>query len=110
MKIIAHFLISALAIWVADYLLSGVNISSVQTLVVLVIVFGIVNITIRPILKLITLPLTIITLGLFSVVLNAFLVLLVAKVVPGFTVDGFLTAVYFSIILSLVHLVLKPFE
>ncbi len=110
MKTIIHLLLSALAIFVTAYLLPGVSVDKWETYFILAIVLGAINIFIRPVLMLLTLPLSIITLGLFSVVINAFMVLLAAKIVPGFSVDGFLSALYFGVVLGLVSFVLKRFD
>ncbi len=109
MKIIVNLLVSVIAIFVAAYLLPGVHIASWQTYIILAVVLGAINIFIRPVLSLLTLPLSILTLGLFSVVLNALLILLASKIVPGFTIDSFLTAVLFGFVLGVVHFVLKMF-
>ncbi|MES2225211.1 MAG: phage holin family protein [Patescibacteria group bacterium] len=102
MKIFYHWLVSAIAIGIAAYILPGVTITIAGALV-LAVVLGIINIFIKPIVKLLTLPLTIITLGLFSLVINALLILLAGAVVPGFVVAGFWSAFLFAIILSLIN-------
>jgi putative membrane protein len=104
MKFIAHWIVSALAILVAAYLIPGVHVTILSALV-LAIVLGIINIFLKPIVNLITLPINILTLGLFSLVINALLILLAAHVVPNFTVDGFWPAFFFAIVLSLVNAV-----
>jgi len=98
---ILHLLFTVAAILIADYLLPGAT-STVMGAVVLAVVLGIINVFFRPILRLLTLPLNIVTLGLFSFVLNALLILLAAKIVPGFAIGGFWTALFFSVIVSLV--------
>lgn len=108
MKIVLRLLVLALGIWVADYLLSGVTVTGLTNLAVLTIVLAVVNTIVKPVLKLITLPLNIITLGLFSVVLNAILILLVANLVPGFYVSGFVSAIWFGVVVGLVSLLFKP--
>ncbi|CAN5697570.1 phage holin family protein [soil metagenome] len=102
MKLFLHWLISAIAIGIAAYVLPGVTVTPVGALV-LAIVLGIMNIFIKPIVKLLALPLTILTLGLFSLVINALFVLLAAVIVPGFGVAGFWSAFFFAIILSLIN-------
>lgn len=110
MKVLIHLLISAAAIFVAAYLLPGVEVMGAETYFILAIVLGVINTFIKPILTILTLPLTIITLGLFSVVLNAGLILLAAEVVPGFSVEGFFSAVLFGLVLGLVSSFLKLFD
>lgn len=102
MNLIVRILIQTVAVLIAAYILPGVEIDSFLTMLIVAIVLGIVNAFLKPILILLTLPITIITLGLFIFVINAFLVLLVSMVVPGFYVDGFLWALLFSVIVSLV--------
>jgi putative membrane protein len=97
-----HWIASTLAILIAAYIIPGVDVTLVGA-VVLAVVLGIINLFIKPILTILTLPLTIVTLGLFSLVLNAGLIMLAAYVVPGFIVTGFLPALLFSIVLSLIN-------
>jgi putative membrane protein len=103
MNILLHWIISALAILVAAYLIPGVTISFLGAFV-LAVVLGLINITLKPILTILTLPLTIITLGLFSLVVNALLILLAAAIVPGFAVAGFWWALLFALVLSFINL------
>lgn len=107
MEILIGWLVSTLAIIVTAYLLPGVHIESFVTALVAAVVLGIINSIIKPVLLLLTLPLNFLSLGLFTFVINAFLVMLATKFVPGFVVDGFLWALAFSIVLSLVNSVLN---
>lgn len=100
---IVHLLINAVAILVAAYLIPGVVVDNLVALIVLVIVLALINVFIKPIVTLLTLPINIVTLGLFSLVINALLVMLAGAIVPGFTVDGFWAAFFFAIVLSLVN-------
>ncbi len=102
MKIVMKLLVSSLAVFIAGSILPGVSVDSFVTAVLVAIVLGAVNMILRPILVILTLPITIITLGLFAFVINALLVLLVDYLVPGFRVDGFLTALLFSFVLSII--------
>lgn len=99
---IIHWIVSALAILVAAYLIPGVEVTFVGALVA-AIVLALINIFIKPLVVLLTLPINVLTLGLFSLVINALLVMLASMVVPGFSVDGFLAALLFSILLSLIN-------
>lgn len=110
MNIIIRLVISALAIFVTAYLLPGVNVEGWQTYFILAIVLGLINAILKPILVILTLPINIATLGLFTIVINALLIMLADKLVPAFTVDGFLWALVFGIVLSLVNFVLKRFD
>ncbi len=103
---ITHWLVSTIAILIAAYLLPGVEVTLVGALV-LAVVLAILNLFIKPILILLTLPINIVTLGLFSLVINALLVLLADKIVPGFAISGFWIAVLFSIVLSLINSVFR---
>lgn len=94
--------ITALGLWVASELLSGLSFDSTTKLIVAAIVLGVVNAFVRPLAFILTLPLTVLTLGLFLLVLNAAMVGLVAWLVPGFQVAGFWTAVGAALIVSLV--------
>jgi putative membrane protein len=109
MKIFIHLIVSVLAIVVATYIIPGVTITLVSA-IVLAIVLGIINVFIKPVIKFITFPITLITLGLFSLVINALFILLAAKIVPGFNVAGFWTAFWFSIALSLINAFFGLFE
>lgn len=100
--IFVNLIVSALAVIISAYILPGVKVDGFLTAVVVAIVLGVVNMFIRPVLLLLTLPLNILTLGLFTFVINAVLILLVTNIVPGFQVEGFLWALIFSLVLSLV--------
>ncbi len=107
MAILLNWLISALAILVAAYILPGVDVNNFLTALVLAIVLGLINALIRPLVLLITLPLNILTLGLFTFVVNALMILLAAQIVPGFSVNGFWWALLFSLVLSIINALLK---
>lgn len=106
-KIISNgvkWLLSALAIMVAAYLLPGVKIDGFFPAMVAAVVIGLINAFIKPILIILTLPINILTLGLFTLIINAFLVMLASALVPGFDVTGFGWAILFSIVLFFVNL------
>lgn len=102
MRLIFHWILAAVAIGIAAYLIKGVTVTLVGAFV-LAIVLGIIHTFIKPIVTLLTLPITILTLGLFSLIVNALFVLLASVIVPGFSVDGFWSALLFAIVLSLVN-------
>jgi len=106
MKLIFNWIISAVAILIAAYVLPGVHVNGVITALVLAIILGAINIFIRPILVVLTLPLTFFTFGLFLFVLNALLIMLAAAIVPGFAVNNFWWALLFAIVLALITSVL----
>jgi len=110
MNLVINWLISGLAIVITAYLLPGVHLSGFKAALLTALALGLINAFIKPVLSLLTLPLTIMTLGLFSLVLNALLIMLIAKFVPGFQVQGFLWAVAFSIILTIPNWVLSIFK
>ena len=110
MSIIINWLISSFAIVITAYLLPGIHLSGFKAALLTAVVLGLINAVIKPVLKLLTLPLTIMTLGLFSLVLNALLIMLTARLVPGFQVQGFLWALAFSLVLALVNWVLSIFK
>lgn len=111
----SYILIRTLAILVTSYLTQvGVPIVfSLQTgwiALLTAFVLAIINVTIKPIIVLATLPVNLITLGLFSFVINGFMILLASYIVPGFTIPSLLMAIWFAIVLSLVNWVLHIFE
>jgi putative membrane protein len=95
-------LISALGLWVASALLPGVSSGGVLPILGAGLLLGLVNAIVRPVIVILTLPITIVTLGLFLLVINALMVLLVGKIMGGFSVDGFTAAVLTAIIVSVV--------
>lgn len=107
MRVLIQWLVSALAIGITAYLLPGVRVAGILPALVTALVLGLVNIFIRPLLILLTLPLNVLTLGLFTLIINALLVLLVAAVVPGFSVRGFLWALLFGLVLAVVNFLLN---
>ncbi|MCU0395286.1 MAG: phage holin family protein [Chitinophagaceae bacterium] len=101
--IVARILISAVVILFLGWLLPGVEVASSWKAVVAALVLSLINAFIRPVLLLLTLPVTVVTLGLFLFVLNALMVLLASKWVEGFQVDGFWWALVFSFLLSILN-------
>lgn len=109
MNLLIRLVISTLAILVASNVLDGVYVADLTTALIVAVVLGILNTLIKPILVLLTLPITIVTLGLFYLVINVLMVYLAANLVGGFSVDSFLSALFFSLIVSLVSSVLGLF-
>jgi putative membrane protein len=101
-RFLIHWLVVALALWVTAYILPGVHIDSTQALAIAAVVLGLVNALIRPILTILTLPITILTLGLFYLLVNGFTFLLASKVVPGFAVSSYWWAVLGALVVSIV--------
>jgi len=110
MQAIINLVLSALAVIISAYILPGVKVDNFLTAIVVAIVLGIINAIIKPILVILTLPINIVTLGLFTFVINGIVILLVSAIVPGFRVDGFVWAILFSLVLSIVNGVLSLFE
>ena len=102
MKTIINLLITAAVAFGLTYILSGVHIEGFGTAIVFALVLGLLNFFVKPILKILGLPLTIITLGLFSLVINAAIILIADYFITDMVVDGFWWALIFSIALSLV--------
>lgn len=94
--------ISALGLWVASEIFEGLHFDSAAKLLVSAVLLGIVNAVVRPLVFILTLPITVLTLGFFLLVLNAAMVALVAWIVPGFEISGFWTAVGAALVVSLV--------
>ena len=106
MGILVNWFVMTLAILITAYLLPGVSIRGAGAAVVAALVLGLINAILRPVLIVLTLPLTILTLGLFIFVLNALLVLLTSSLVPGFEVRSFWWALMFSLVFSVVSFML----
>jgi putative membrane protein len=100
------WLIMAVSIIISSYIIPGVKVNGFFSALWVAFFLGIVNVLIRPILILITLPINILTLGLFTFVINALLILLASSILKGFEVGGFWIAVLFSIVLSLINYVI----
>ena len=107
MKLFVRWIVSALIILLAAYFVPGVSVVSFWTALIVALVLGVVNVFLKPLFILLTLPITIVTLGLFIIVINAVLVLFVAALVPGFTVDGFFSALLFGIVISFLTMILS---
>ena len=100
MKFLIHLVVSALAVILASYVLSGVHVDGFGTALIVAVVLGLLNAVVKPILTLLTLPITILTLGLFLLVINVLMVYAASGLVPGFHVNGFFTALFFSLLVS----------
>jgi len=99
-KLLTRFLIIVLALVIAARVVPGIHIDDLYTAALVTVVLGLMNLIVRPILVILTLPITILTMGLFVLVLNAGLFWFVGSFVEGFSVDGFIPAVLGSIIVS----------
>lgn len=109
MKFIIQLIISTLAVLITDYLLSGVEIvnGNFFTALLVAAVLSFLNAVVKPIMVILTIPITLISLGFFLLVINAVIVLFASNLVEGFHVDGFWSALFFSLILSFVTALLE---
>jgi len=99
--------LNVLVLWVASELFSSIQFSSTSTMLVSGLLFGVAHAVLKPILIVLTLPVTVLTLGLFLVVINALILLFVAWVVPGFHVAGFWQAVLVALFISVFSFILN---
>ncbi len=107
MRILLAIAINTAALLVTAYFVPGFNVASWQTAVLAAIIFGLINTFVRPLLVLLTLPLTVLTLGFFLFVVNALILFMTTYFVSGFTIDGWLPAIIGAIVLSLVSAILS---
>jgi putative membrane protein len=108
LRLAVNLAVTVFAFWVAVQLLSGMSFTgNLGNWVVVAIVFGLVNAVIRPIVKLLTLPINLVTLGLFTLVINALMLWLTSWLSGALTVDGFITALLGAIIISIVTTILN---
>ena len=105
MTLVVRWFINALALLLVAYLYSGVQVDGIFAALIAALVLGLVNAVIRPLLVVLTLPVTILTLGLFIFVINAFMFWFVTEIVKGFTVTGFMAALIGSLMFSVISLV-----
>lgn len=107
-NLVLYVMVNALALGVASVLLRGIRFSgSWLDLVLVGVVFGVVNSLVKPVVQILTLPISIVTLGLFFLVINALMLMLTSWLFPRYSVDGFWTALLGSIIISVVSSVLN---
>ena len=104
---IARLVLSSLAVGITAYFMDSVTIEPWWVTVIVAVVLGLINSVVRPVVKLLSLPITILTLGLFALVVHGLMVLLCAYFIEGFKVDGLGAAILFSIILAVVNWILN---
>lgn len=100
---LVKILLGGISVLIAEFLLPGVHIDDFITGFILAAVIILINLTLKPILILLTLPLTLITFGLFLLVINALMILLADHFIDGFSVEGFWWAILFAIVLSIIN-------
>ena len=101
-----HWGITAFSLWVASLIFSGLKFDRSSSLIAFALLLGLANAVIKPLLFILTLPLTLLTFGLFILVINALMILLVARLVKGFRVQTFWTAFFASIFISVLSIVI----
>jgi len=99
--------VNTLSLWVADELFSGIAFQTMQSLFIAGLLLGVVNAFVKPLLVLLTLPLSVVTLGFFVLVINALMLLFVAWLVPGFVVSGFWSGFFVALFVSLLSFVVN---
>ena len=104
-----RWLVTTVAVFAAEKIIPGIHCNSAGALLGASLLLGIVNAFVRPILLLLSIPFIIVTMGLFILVVNALMLMLVAQIVPSFSVDGFWSAFFGSIVISLVSWILSSF-
>lgn len=109
MKLLARFLIIVLGILLVAEFVPGIEVSGLYIAIIVALLWGLVNLFIKPVLFILTLPLSILTLGLFTFVLNALLFWFVASFVEGFSVEGFIPALLGTLIISVLSWVSNKF-
>jgi putative membrane protein len=107
MPFIPKLLLTSVAILIAGYLLPGIHVSSFWTALLVALVVSFLNVFLKPVMVILTIPFTVITFGLFLLVINALIIMIAGYWVAGFKVDGFWWAMLFSIILSLISSLLE---
>lgn len=105
-SLLSHLLINTVSIFAVSYILPGVHVASFATALVVAVVLAILNVTLKPLLFVVTIPLTVLTFGLFLLVLNVMVLYAAAHLIGGFGFDGFWWALLFSFLVSFVNGVL----
>lgn len=108
--IIIKWFFYALSLLFVAWVIPGISFVGFTSALIAAFVMGVVNIFIRPILLILTLPINLLTLGLFTFVINALMLLLVAKLVSGFTIDGFWAAFFGAIVLSILSMFISGLD
>ncbi len=106
MGLLFRIILMAVVAFLAARLLPGVTIDTATTAILVALVLALLNAFLKPILVALTIPITIITLGLFLLIIDMLIILLAARIVPGFSVDGWLTALLFGLIMALISYLL----
>jgi len=108
-RIAINWLALTAAIMVTSYLIAGINVDGISSAFLAAAVLGILNVFLRPIALILTLPVNILSLGLFTFVINAFMLIITSKLIPGFNVNGFRAAIIGSLLISIVSWTINIF-
>ena len=103
MKFLVNLVLNALAIMLTAYLLPGIHVDGFVSALLLAAVLAVLNVTIKPVLVVLTIPVSVLTLGLFLIVINAGVILLADYFIPGTNIDGFWWAILFGFIVSILN-------
>ncbi|MFW5706939.1 MAG: phage holin family protein [Bacteroidota bacterium] len=107
MTFLVKVIVTSFAVVIGAHIIPGVSVDSFLTAIVVAFVLGILNAILKPLLVILTLPVTVLSLGLFLLVINAFIIMLTDYFVAGFNVSGFWVAILFSIILTVISWLLE---
>jgi len=110
MKFVTHLIVSSLAVLISAYLLPGVHVDGILTAILVAVVLSFLNSIVKPLIVLLTIPVTVVTFGFFLLVINALMILLADRLVDGFKVGGFWWALIFSLVLSFITSVLNKLQ
>lgn len=110
MNILLNWLINAFVVFAVAYMLPGVYVESYLTALVVALILGILNILIKPVLIVLTLPITLLTFGFFLIIINALLLMLTDALLPGFAIESFWWAVFYSILVSVINVLLQRYK
>ena len=106
-RLLAHWLLSAIALLIVSRVVSGFHVDSLATALIAALIFGLLNATLGLLLKLVSLPFIILTLGVFLLVVNAFVLELASSVVPGFHITSFSAAFWGALVLALLQMIFR---
>jgi putative membrane protein len=107
LDLLIHWFLSTGSLLIVAFLFPGIQVSGLGAALLAPIVIGLINATLGILLKIVTLPLTIVTLGIFWLIINALMLQLAAAIVPGFYVSGFISAFFGAIVLSVINMILR---
>jgi putative membrane protein len=103
MNFLIKLLLSAVAVVIGAYVIPGVSVNSYLTALIVALILSLLNVTVKPLLTILTIPITILTLGLFLLVINVIIIYITDALIPGFHVAGFFSALLFSLVLAVVN-------